>query len=145
MENTFRAYPVGIIRKENGAASLEIFEEFVDGLLGIEQFSHLILLCWFQKSDTKAKRSTLRVHPRADKANPLTGVFATRSPRRPNPVAIYVSRVREIHGNQIAIDPIDALDGTPVIDIKPYIPLSDSIPDAKVPEWAAKVPKKKES
>ncbi len=117
---------------------IEISEEFTDGLLGLDPFSHLILSCWFEGSDTPEKRATLRVHPRNDKANPLTGVFATRSPRRPNPVAIYISRVRRIHQNRIEIDRIDAFDNTPVIDIKPYIPLSDSVPDATVASWVTR-------
>jgi tRNA (adenine37-N6)-methyltransferase len=139
MKKTFEIFPVGAIRKSEGGASfVEVFEEFTDGLLGIEQFSHILLFCWFEQSDTAERRSTLRVHPRNDKANPLTGVFATRSPRRPNPIAVYISRVLGIQKNRIEIDPLDAFDGTPVIDIKPYIPLSDAIQEATVPSWVDK-------
>ncbi|RJR35516.1 MAG: tRNA (N6-threonylcarbamoyladenosine(37)-N6)-methyltransferase TrmO [Desulfobacteraceae bacterium] len=135
MKELYEAFPVGMIRKEDKATFLVLYEKYSDGLLGIEQFSHLILFCWFKESDTRESRSTLRVHPRADKRNPLTGVFATRSPKRPNPIALFVSRIRGIDHNRVEIDPIDAFDGTPVIDIKPYIPISDSIQDAVVPGW----------
>jgi tRNA-Thr(GGU) m(6)t(6)A37 methyltransferase TsaA len=85
------------------------------------------------------KRATLRVHPRGDRSNPLTGVFATRSPRRPNPLALYTSRIHAVRGNRIEIDSVDALDGTPVIDIKPYIPESDSVSGARVPAWVRRI------
>jgi tRNA (adenine37-N6)-methyltransferase len=135
MDETYQVFPVGVIRKRGRSVTLVISERFTDGLLGLEGFSHVILLCWFQASDTRVCRSTLRVHPRRDRENPLTGVFATRSPRRPNPIALYVSRIRRVNGNRVTIDPIDAFDGTPVIDIKPYIPESDSVPEGSVPAW----------
>jgi len=135
VEETFHMVPVGVIRREGESASVEIHEKFVEGLPGLEEFSHLHVLCWFHESDSKVKRATLRVHPRGDRNNPITGVFATRSPRRPNPLALYTSRIHAIRDNRIEIDSIDALDGTPVIDIKPYIPESDSISGATVPGW----------
>lgn len=138
MKETFHAFPVGVIRREEPSTFLEIYDDFTEGLLGLEGFSHVILLCWFHESNSEEKRATLRVHPRGDRANPLTGVFATRSPKRPNPLALYTSRIHSIHGNVIGIDPLDVLDGTPVVDIKPYIPESDSIPDAMVPDWVKK-------
>lgn len=138
IKKTYEICPVGAIRKIEDSTYLEVFEEFTDGLLGMEQFSHLLLLCWFDPIDTVSKRSTLRGHPKNDRTNPLTGVFATRSPRRPNPIAVNISKIIGIHGNKIEIDPVDAFDGTPVIDIKPYIPLSDAIPDATVPSWVMK-------
>jgi tRNA-Thr(GGU) m(6)t(6)A37 methyltransferase TsaA len=115
-----------------------VFESFTEGLLGLDGFSHILLLCWFHESDTPEKRATLQVHPRNDRRNPLTGVFATRSPRRPNPVALYASRIHSIQGNVIGIDPLDVRDRTPVMDIKPYIPEIDSIPDATVAAWVKK-------
>jgi tRNA (adenine37-N6)-methyltransferase len=138
MKDDFHLFPVAVLRKNPETTTLHVFEAFTAGLLGLEGFSHVILLCWFHESDTREKRTTLRVHPRNDKSNPLTGVFATRSPKRPNPVALYTSRIHSIHGNVIGIDPIDAMDGTPVVDIKPYIPESDSTPDARVPDWVKK-------
>jgi tRNA (adenine37-N6)-methyltransferase len=138
MKDDFHFFPVAEIRKNEEATTVHVFESFSDGLLGLDGFSHVIVLCWFHESDTPEKRATLQVHPRNDKRNPLTGVFATRSPRRPNPVALYASRIHSIHGNVIRIDPLDVRDQTPVVDIKPYIPEIDSIPHAKVPDWLKK-------
>jgi tRNA-Thr(GGU) m(6)t(6)A37 methyltransferase TsaA len=135
MEDDFRLFPVALIRRTGETTELQVFKNFEGALHGLDGFSHIILVCWFHESDTPEKRATLQVHPRNDKSNPLTGVFATRSPRRPNPVALYASRVRSIRGNVIGIDPIDVRDGTPVVDIKPYIPDIDSIPEAAVPKW----------
>jgi tRNA-Thr(GGU) m(6)t(6)A37 methyltransferase TsaA len=69
---------------------------------------------------------------------PLTGVFATRSPQRPNPIAVFMCTLNKIKENKIIIEKIDAFDNTPVIDIKPYIPNSDSIPNARIPKWVKK-------
>lgn len=139
MKDDFRIYPVAAIQKEEHSTFVKVHEDFRDALLGLDGFSHIVLICFFHESDTPEKRATLQVHPRNDKTNPLTGVFATRSPRRPNPIAIYPCRIRSIHGNGIEIDPIDVRDETPVVDIKPYIPEIDSIPEAKVPKWVRKV------
>jgi len=67
-------------------------------------------------------RHTLKVHPRGDERNPLTGVFATRSPNRPNPVGLHRVTVRRIQKNRLLIGPLEAIDGTPVVDIKPVLP-----------------------
>ena len=114
---------------------IEILDTFRDGLLGIEQFSHIIVCCWFHKNDRHDKRRILQVHPRGNRANPLTGVFATRSPTRPNPIAISTCKLLEIQKNVVIIDNIDAFEGTPVIDIKPYIAGNDYVKDARIPQW----------
>ena len=101
----------------------------------MEGFSHLIVMFWFDRNDTPEKRATLRVHPRADKNNPLTGVFATRSPRRPNLIGLSVCKIKAVEEDRIVIDSTDAFDQTPVVDIKPYIPVSDCVPEATVPWW----------
>ena len=115
--------------------SIEIFERYGDALLGLKQFSHVIVIWWFHENDTPEKRGTLRVHPMGNQAILLTGVFATRSPQRPNPIAISVCKLMSEERNHLHIDGIDARNGTPVIDVKPYIPESDSIPEAEVPRW----------
>jgi len=135
MERGFHIVPVGITHINSGHTYIEIFEDYADALSGLEPFSHIIVLVWFHKSDTREKRGTLRVHPRRNRTLPLTGVFATRSPVRPNPVALYTCKVLAIRKNIIQIDGIDAFDGTPVIDIKPYIPAEDEVRDAAVAEW----------
>jgi tRNA-Thr(GGU) m(6)t(6)A37 methyltransferase TsaA len=77
----------------------------------------IIVLTWLHR----AHRKILKVHPRSDPSRPLTGVFATRSPDRPNPIGLYRVTVRRIAKNSLRIGPMEAIDGTPVIDIKPVV------------------------
>lgn len=135
MEDRFTIISVGVIEKQDDITAVRIYDAFVDGLLGLDQHSHIILSTWFHKNDHPDRRKTLQVHPRGDRRNPLTGVFATRSPVRPNLLSLFVCRVLSIEGNRIHIDPIEAFDGSPVIDIKPYIPRIDAIPEATGPAW----------
>jgi tRNA-Thr(GGU) m(6)t(6)A37 methyltransferase TsaA len=135
---TIHIRPVGRISNKGESTVIEIYPEYSDALRGLEKFSHIMLFCWFHKNDSPEKRKTLRVHPMRDRNKPLTGVFATRSPQRPNLIAIFICTLNEIRENKITVQKIDAFDGTPVIDIKPYIPHNDSIPDARIPEWVVK-------
>jgi tRNA-Thr(GGU) m(6)t(6)A37 methyltransferase TsaA len=135
MEKTFQMKPIGVIKKKDQSTFIEIYEKFRDALLGLERNSHIIVLMWFHENDTKRKRETLQVHPMGNKANPLTGVFATRSPMRPNPIALFSCNVIGIEGRRIYVKSIDAFDGSPVLDIKPYVPRIDSISRAKGPKF----------
>jgi tRNA-Thr(GGU) m(6)t(6)A37 methyltransferase TsaA len=133
MSRSFKLKPVGIIKKSDGKIRIEIFDEYSDALLGIDGFSHIYVFYWFHENDAPQKRRTLQVHPRGDQNNPLTGVFATHSPFRPNLVALTLCKITAINGNRIEIQDIDALDGSPVIDIKCYIP--DSVKGVRMPGW----------
>ena len=93
---------------------LEIEPRFAEALLGIEVGHELIVITWLHE----ARRDVLKVHPRSDESRPLTGVFYTRSPARPNPLGLHPVTVREIDGMRVKIGPIEAFDGTPVVDIK---------------------------
>ena len=135
MPESFQIFPVGVIRKKEDTIWVEIFEPYSDALLGLEDFSHVQVLFWFHENDTTDRRKTLRVHPRKDKTIPLTGVFATHSPRRPNLIGLTICKINSIRGRRIEIEDIDAFDGTPVIDIKCYIPGSTSGSDVRVPDW----------
>src|SRR3954454_5926923 len=95
-------------------AWLEIEPKFTDALLGIEVGYELIVITWLHEAD----RGVLQNHPRGDPSRPLTGVFYTRSPARPNPLGLHPVTVREIAGARIKIGPIEVFDGTPVVDIK---------------------------
>ena len=117
---------------------IEIDPKYEDALLGLNQHSHIIVFSWFHESDSPQKRKILQVHPRGNKANPLTGVFGTRSPVRPNPLSIFTCRILSIEGRVIHIDKIDALDGTPVVDIKPYVMRLDSATEVRAPSWMEK-------
>ena len=136
MTASFYLKPVGIVRKSDESVWIEIWDEFADGLLGLDGFSHIFVLFWFHQNDTPQKRQTLQVRPRKDPSNPLTGVFATHSPQRPNLIGLTVCRILSIGNNKIEIEDIDAFDGSPVIDIKCYIP--GSVTDVRLPDWVGK-------
>jgi tRNA-Thr(GGU) m(6)t(6)A37 methyltransferase TsaA len=126
-----RVRPVGVIRSVLKARSeapkqgsegapqawLEVHPWAAQGLRGISAGDEIIVITWFHK----AHRDVLRVHPRSDRRNPITGVFATRSPDRPNPLGLHVVTVRAVRGTRLRIGPIEAIDGTPVVDIKPVL------------------------
>lgn len=126
-----RLRPVGVIRSilqarseaprqgSEGApdAWLEVEAWASEGLRGLAAGDEIIVITWFHE----AQRDVLQVHPRDEPQNPLTGVFATRSPDRPNPLGLHTVSVRAIDGNRLRIGPIEAIDGTPVVDIKPVL------------------------
>ena len=95
-------------------AWLEVDPTFSRALLGIAPGDDVVIVTWLHLAD----RDVLQVHPRGDPKNPLAGVFATRSPHRPNPLGLHRVTVREIDGTRLRVGPIEAIDGTPVVDIK---------------------------
>jgi tRNA-Thr(GGU) m(6)t(6)A37 methyltransferase TsaA len=88
-----------------------------DGLDGIKPGDDLIVVTWLDRG----RRDVLRVHPRGNPSNPITGVFSTRSPDRPNPIGLHRVTVREVEGLRLKVGPLEALDGTPVVDLKPVL------------------------
>jgi tRNA-Thr(GGU) m(6)t(6)A37 methyltransferase TsaA len=98
-------------------AWLEVEPWAAEALDGISAGDQLIVITWFHRAD----RAVLKVHPRSDPRNPLTGVFATRSPDRPNPLGLHPVTVRAIDGRRLRVGPIEAIDGTPVVDLKPVL------------------------
>jgi tRNA-Thr(GGU) m(6)t(6)A37 methyltransferase TsaA len=98
-------------------AALEISEQFVQGLEGISPGDEVLVLTWLDRAD----RSVLSVHPRDDLSNPETGVFATRSADRPNPIGLHRVRVLAVDGQRLRVDGLEAIDGTPVLDLKPVL------------------------
>ena len=134
MKTLYAIKPIGIIRSElisreaaphqgyEGApeAWLEVNPRVAEGLEGIATGNEIIVITWFHQ----ATRDILKVHPRGDNNRPLTGVFATRSPDRPNPLGLHQVTVLEIAGNRLRVGPMEAIDGTPVVDIKPMLPQS---------------------
>lgn len=127
--------PVGVVKQEKDRAILTIKPEFAPALKGMEGFSHLWVFYWFHENDRPEARATLQVHPRRDPANPLTGVFACRAPERPNLIGITACRILKVQGNLVEVEGLDARDGSPILDLKPYIPEGDAIPGATAPEW----------
>jgi len=103
---------------EGGPDAWLVFEPRVlDALDGLEPGARVIVLTWLDRAD----RDTLRVHPRDDASNPLRGVFGTRSADRPNPIGLHEVEVLAVEGNRIRVSDLEALDGTPVVDLKPVI------------------------
>ena len=98
-------------------AVVEVLPGFYKALKGIERFSSLQIVCWLHK----ARRDQLRVHPKGNPSSALSGVFATRSPMRPNPLAVYTVDLLEVKEGFLKVKGVDAVDGTPVLDIKPYV------------------------
>lgn len=123
--------PIGVVHSEltnladaprqgdagGGEAWLELYPEVAAGLDGIRVGDRLVLLTWLHL----AQREVLKVHPRGNPAAPLKGVFATRSPHRPNPIGLHPVSVLEIAENQLKVAPLEAIDGTPIIDLKPVL------------------------
>jgi tRNA-Thr(GGU) m(6)t(6)A37 methyltransferase TsaA len=134
-ESTYILAPIGIIHSDlmnreaaprqgyEGApeAWVEIYSDVADGLLGIRSGAEIIVITWLDR----AQRDVLQVRPGRNTNAPLTGVFATRSPDRPNPIGLHRVTVLEIAGLRLKVGPIEAIDGTPVIDIKPVLSRSD--------------------
>ncbi len=132
---SFRLTPIGYSKKGQDKDYLEILPQFAPALLGLEGFTHLWVLYWFHANDRPAARAVLQVHPRRDPANPVTGVFACRAPERPNPIGLTACRILKVSGHLLEVAGLDARDGSPILDLKPYIPEGDSIPAAATPEW----------
>jgi len=133
--NPIRMDPVGIVKKQGQRAWLEIYPEYAPALTGLKEFSHLWVFYWFHENDNPEERRTLQVHPRRDPANPLTGVFACRAPVRPNLIGFTACRIIKVEGNVVEVADLDAQDGSPILDLKPYIPDGDAIPEARTPAW----------
>ncbi|MCK4838242.1 MAG: tRNA (N6-threonylcarbamoyladenosine(37)-N6)-methyltransferase TrmO [Desulfobulbaceae bacterium] len=114
--------------------SIEVFPQYKDGLQDLDGFSHIILLYHFHQ----AKGFNLHVVPFMDSMS--RGVFATRAPKRPNPIGLSVIRLQKIQGNILYVENIDILDGTPLLDIKPYVPEFDEKIEVRV-GWLDKVRK----
>jgi tRNA (adenine37-N6)-methyltransferase len=110
-------------------------ETYGDALDGIEEFSHILLVCRLHLPG----KVLLKRHPRDRGDLPLVGIFATRSQMRPNRLGLHLVRLIERKGNELVVKGLDVVDGTPVIDIKPYLPRQDAAPDAVVPEWTKKL------
>jgi len=122
---------------QDEVSEIVIDSSLTEALDGLDGFSHIIVIWWMHQV-TAAGDLPAKIHPRGSKELPLVGRFATRSPHRPNPLGKATVRLLQRRGNILRVKGLDAIDGTPVIDIKPYIPGYDSAADAKAPEWRAR-------
>jgi tRNA-Thr(GGU) m(6)t(6)A37 methyltransferase TsaA len=114
----FKVHPIGYVRKTENKTTIVLDKKFEAGLLRMEKQSEIWVLWWFDRNDTPEKRAILQVHPRGNPDNPLTGVFATHSPVRPNLIAMTRCKIISVKDNVIEIESIDAFPDTPVLDIK---------------------------
>jgi tRNA-Thr(GGU) m(6)t(6)A37 methyltransferase TsaA len=140
--------PIGIVRNkvqgpmrggwEDVTSEIVVEEDLMECLDGVEEFSHIVVVYWMHRVPQEG-RPPGKVHPQGRADLPLVGLFATRAPIRPNPLGLCVARLVERKGNMLTVVGLDAIDGTPVIDIKPYIPHVDSPPDVRVPDWVTKL------
>jgi len=131
---------IGEVESSEEASTILIYPEYCPGLIGVEGYSHLIVLYWMHLRDSEEQRGTLQVKPPRHEGAPLVGVFACRSPSRPNPIGLAVVEVGGIRGCRLTVRGLDAIVGSPILDLKPYSPRSDSVPDARTPEWSRRGP-----
>ena len=145
-----RLEPVGFIKTEavgkeirdkNVISQIILREDLTEALEGVEKFSHLFVLFWLHKISDE-NRKIMKVHPRGRTDIPLQGIFATRTPHRPNPIGLTRIKLLKIEGNTLTVQGLDAYDGTPVLDIKPFDSW-DTTKDFKVPDWWKKIDKER--
>ena len=120
---------------DDEVSEIIVDEKFRDALNGIEDYSHVIIVYWMDK----IKDYVVTHKPQGNPDVPTVGIFACRCPRRPNPIAITSVKLLGKEGNKIKVKGLDILDGTPIIDIKPYWPKYDEVKDWKIPEWVNKL------
>jgi tRNA-Thr(GGU) m(6)t(6)A37 methyltransferase TsaA len=110
-------------------------ERFTDALNGIDDYSHVIVVYWMDK----VKDYVITHRPQGNPDVPIVGIFACRCPPRPNPIAVTTVKLIGRTGNRIKVKGLDILDGTPIIDIKPYWPVYDNVTDGRIPDWVNKL------
>ena len=141
MEFTIKS--IGKVRADDNGTRLELEKEYTPALTKLAEFGHIFVLFWFHKLDDPASRSKLVEKSPYKDAPELLGTFATRSPQRPNPIGMTCCAVTfvDMEKGVIGLEYIDVLDGTPVLDIKPYTPSLDRVENPSVPAWCAGWPK----
>lgn len=132
--NSVRSTPKPEYDWDGIISKIAIKPQLADGLEGLQHYSHIIIIYWAHQA-TAASRMALKVRFKGDPARPMVGVFASRSPYRPNSVCQKVARLLEVKDSFLTVEGLDAIDGTPILDIKPFIPRIDSPRDAITPEW----------
>ena len=129
------------VRNKNVVSKIVFREELAEALEGVKEFSHLFVLFWLHEMSDEDKR-IMKVRPRGRRDMPLLGIFATRTPHRPNPIGLTRVKLLKVEGNVVTVQGLDAFDGTPVLDIKPFDSW-DTTEDFKVPEWWMKLDKER--
>jgi tRNA-Thr(GGU) m(6)t(6)A37 methyltransferase TsaA len=136
--------PIGLVRNDfpqgekpptwqRTSSRIEFAPQWTEALSGLDGFSHAIVLCYLHL--TEGRVSPTRIHPQGRPTMPLVGFFGTRTPARPNPISCTVVQLVKREGHILFVDNLDMYDGTPVLDIKPYITRGDCHPEAQEPDW----------
>lgn len=133
---------IGKVRVDCEGARLELEREYIPALTGLEGFTYINILWWFDKCDHSDSRNKLLEQSPYKSSPELLGTFATRSPERPNPIALTCANVIYIDTEKgiVGLAYIDAEDNTPILDIKPYTPSLDRVENPPVPQWCANWP-----
>jgi tRNA-Thr(GGU) m(6)t(6)A37 methyltransferase TsaA len=128
---------IGVVKSDTEGLYIEVEKSLLPALRELDTFSHMNVLCWFDKSDSEEARTMLEVPSPYKNSPEIMGIFATRSPIRPNPIALSTVQILSIdhQSGRIGIAYIDADEGTPVIDLKPYTPSLDRVETPIVPLW----------
>ena len=121
-------------------SKIALFPEYAAGLKGLEDFSHVIIVTFLHRAKCEQSRHIQR-RPRGLESMPLLGIFAQRAKDRPNPIGITAVELLGVGSDYIEVRGLDAIDGTPVLDIKPYFPDYDKIDNSTVPEWVEELMK----
>jgi tRNA-Thr(GGU) m(6)t(6)A37 methyltransferase TsaA len=137
--------PIGVVRSSERdvrrqdwsrvRSEVELRPELAEALAGLEGFSHVIVVGWLDQIPAEL-RERRQARPGGDERMPLLGALALRGGARPNPIAVTVCRLRGIEGARLRLEGLDLVDGTPVLDVKPYVAAYDAVPDAELPGWA---------
>lgn len=140
--------PVGVVRSpvtepvDEGwgevVSEIHLDDHLVPGLLGLDQFSHLLMVFLMHQSTFDSDSDLVR-RPRGREDLPLVGIFAQRAKHRPNPIGVTAVLLLGVEGNVVRVRGLDAIDGTPVLDLKPYFPAYDRVDDATLPGWTSEV------
>ncbi len=145
--------PIGVVRNslteshrdtewESIESEIIIDDAWRDGLDGIAEYSHIWVVTYL---DRMPAPDALRIRPMKRDDMPLVGIFASRSPQRPNPIGIRAVELLAVRDNVLRVRGLDALTGSPVLDLKPYLPRGDAIPNARVSEWVTRLGRKDSS
>lgn len=145
--NELTLTPVGRIITCNGLKTIQLEKSYHPALTALEGFSHVNILWWFDGCDNLEDRGSFRENSPYKTSPPVMGTFATRSPKRPNPIALSAAEIISINIEEgtITLAYIDAEDNSPVLDLKPYTPSLDRIENPSVPDWCSHWPKSLEA
>ncbi|MFX0067529.1 MAG: tRNA (N6-threonylcarbamoyladenosine(37)-N6)-methyltransferase TrmO [Promethearchaeota archaeon] len=135
--SAFELKAIGVVKSSGPVSEITVFQEYCSGLQSLAEFSHIIILYWFHLRDGREDRSVLSVIPKRHPGAPPVGVFASRSPSRPNPVGLCVAEIIEVVNCTLTVKGLDAFEGSPIIDIKPYLSGNDVVLETRAPEWAS--------